>query len=162
VMRKIVIGLAAAAIATAASTLSASAIHGGFGGGGGFGRGGFARPAVGGGAFGRSAFARSGRFMGPVPSHSAATDLLSVTPALGVGLPSITAPSGIGLPSIIPSSEIDLPSVGLPSIARSFEGTGFTASLTRTASTARARAVCGLRGDGAYDGYANEREDKRL
>ena len=55
-MRNIVTGLAAAAIATAASTLSASAIHGGFGGG-------FARPAFGGGGFGRPAFGGGG-FMG--------------------------------------------------------------------------------------------------
>jgi len=56
-MRSIVTGLAAAAIATAASTWSASAIHGGFGGRG------FARPAFGGG-FARPAFRGPGRFMG--------------------------------------------------------------------------------------------------
>src|SRR5258708_33126747 len=60
-IRKIAIGLVAAAIATAGSTLSASAFRGGGGfghGGGGFGRGGF-----GGGHFGRGGFGR-GHFGG--------------------------------------------------------------------------------------------------
>ena len=67
-MRNIVTGLAAAAIATAASTFSASAIHGGFGGGGfrggHFGGGGFGRPAFAGRGFGRPAFAGRGHFLG--------------------------------------------------------------------------------------------------
>jgi hypothetical protein len=114
-VRKIVIGLAAAAIATAASTLSASAIHAALVAVAGLAAAtSLALPLAAASLVGPRSHAPAASW-GPVPSHSVATDLLSVTPALGVGLPSITAPSGIGLPSVIPSSGIDLPSVDLPS-----------------------------------------------